>query len=65
MLLLRRIIVFAALLASTLSPAQTTTIFTEEFETNGQFSMSPGWVWDGAAPVPAPACQYGLSLIHI
>ncbi|MBK7083963.1 MAG: hypothetical protein IPH53_04585 [Flavobacteriales bacterium] len=59
MLLLRRIIVFAALLASTLSPAQTTTIFTEEFETNGQFSMSPGWVWDGAAPVPAPACQYG------
>ncbi|MCC6401798.1 MAG: hypothetical protein IT227_13620 [Flavobacteriales bacterium] len=36
--------------------AQITTVFTETFETNGQFSLSPGWVWDGNAPVARPAC---------
>ncbi|MBP6697317.1 MAG: hypothetical protein KA175_06845 [Flavobacteriales bacterium] len=59
MYLNRLLIAFAVVLASTLSPAQTTTIFTEEFETNGAFSMSPAWVWDGSAPVATPACQYG------
>lgn len=37
-------------------PAQITTVFTETFETNGQFNLSPDWSWDGAAPVARPAC---------
>lgn len=45
------------LLVPSLVCGQVTTVFSETFEANGQFSLSSDWSWHGGAPMPRPACN--------